>query len=91
MWIAAGVVRGVYTHGATGDFGCESVQDVVNVHDVHTTPLLASDLDHRELAVQHFGRGTSLTPDFPDEPLNLAQDLREAPWISRCFSHFLPP
>ena len=32
----------------------------------------------------------SLTPDFPDEPLNLAQDLREVPWISRCFAHFLP-
>jgi len=29
-------------------------------------------------------------PDFPDEPLSLAQDLREPPWISRVFSLFLP-
>ena len=31
-----------------------------------------------------------LSPDFPDEPLSLAQDLRESPWFSRVFARFLP-
>ena len=31
-----------------------------------------------------------LNLDFPDEPLILAQDLRETPWFSRVFARFLP-
>ena len=61
MWIAGGGFRGGYTHGATDDFGYKSVQDVVTVHDLHATLLHALGLDHRKLAVQHDGRGTSLT------------------------------
>jgi hypothetical protein len=33
---------------------------------------------------------TIITPDFPDEPLILAQDLRKVPWIFRVLAHFLP-
>ena len=32
----------------------------------------------------------SLNPEFPDEPLSLAQDLREPPWFSGVFALFLP-
>src|SRR5262245_38871585 len=35
-------------------------------------------------------RNSSFSPDFPDGPLNLAQDLREAPWFSRSFARCLP-
>jgi hypothetical protein len=31
-----------------------------------------------------------LSPDFPDEPLSMAQDLREPPWFSGVFALFLP-
>ncbi|MDE2508211.1 MAG: DUF1501 domain-containing protein [Planctomycetota bacterium] len=61
IWIAGGGFRGGYTHGATDDFGYKSVQDIVTVHDLHATLLYCLGLDHRKLAVQHDGRGTSLT------------------------------
>jgi hypothetical protein len=61
MWIAGGGFRGGYTHGATDEFGYKSVEDIVTVHDLHATLLHALGLDHRELAVSHDGRGTSLT------------------------------
>jgi serine/threonine-protein kinase len=35
-------------------------------------------------------RFVALTPDFPDEPLSMAQDLREPPWFSGVFALFLP-
>jgi hypothetical protein len=31
-----------------------------------------------------------LSPDFPDEPLSMAQDLREPPWFCGVFALFLP-
>ena len=31
-----------------------------------------------------------LSPDFPDESLIVAPDLREAPWFSWGFARFLP-
>jgi hypothetical protein len=32
----------------------------------------------------------TVIPDFPDEPLSMAQDLREPPWFSGFFALFLP-
>jgi hypothetical protein len=32
----------------------------------------------------------TLNPDFPDEPLILAQDLREDSWCSRVLARFPP-
>ena len=61
MWIAGGGFKGGYTHGSTDDFGYESVKDVVTVHDLHATLLHTLGIDHHKLAVQHDGRGTSLT------------------------------
>jgi hypothetical protein len=37
-----------------------------------------------------FGVICGLIPDFPDEPLSMAQDLREPPWFSGFFALFLP-
>src|SRR5262249_12429782 len=39
LWLAGGGFRGGYVHGATDDFGYESVKDVVTVHDLHATLL----------------------------------------------------
>lgn len=61
LWIAGGGFKPGYVHGATDDFGYASVQDVVNVHDLHATLLHCLGLDHRLLNHPHEGRDASLT------------------------------
>ena len=61
LWLAGGGFRSGHVHGATDDFGYASVQDVVNVHDLHATLLHCLGLDHRLLSHPHEGREASLT------------------------------
>ncbi len=49
LWLAGGGFQGGYVHGATDDFGYESVEKVVTVHDFHATLLAALGLDHHRL------------------------------------------
>lgn len=65
LWLAGGGIRGGYVHGATDEFGYESVEQVVTVHDLHATLLNQLGLDHRLLSIEHDGRRESLTdPDL---------------------------
>lgn len=65
LWLAGGGFRGGYTHGATDEFGYESIENVVTVHDLHATLLHAVGLDHHQLTFPHGGRAESLTdPDL---------------------------
>jgi len=73
LWIAGGGFKGGYVHGATDDFGYESVQDVVTVHDLHATLLESLGLDHRRLTFPHDGRPSSLT----DPDVTKARVVRE--------------
>jgi hypothetical protein len=67
-------------------------------HDIEPDRVLVGcHLQFRKLASGLVRNGHSIEPnliaigqDFPEDCLNLAQDLREAPWISRVFAHFLP-
>jgi Protein of unknown function (DUF1501) len=61
LWLAGGGFRQGYTHGATDDFGYQSVEQVVTVHDLQATLLDALGIDHRQLTYPHDGRETSLT------------------------------
>lgn len=61
LWVAGGGFKPGYVHGATDDFGYASIQDVVNVHDLHATLLHCLGLDHRLLNHPHEGRDASLT------------------------------
>jgi hypothetical protein len=61
LWLAGGGFKGGYVHGATDDFGYESIKDVVTVHDLHASLLAALGLDHRQLTYPHDGRASSLT------------------------------
>ena len=61
MWMAGGGIRGGYSHGATDEFGYESVEQVVTMHDLHATLLSALGLDHLRLTFDHDGRRESLT------------------------------
>jgi hypothetical protein len=61
MWLAGGGFKRGYVHGATDDFGYQSVQDVVRVYDLHATLLHTLGLDHHKLTYPHEGRADSLT------------------------------
>lgn len=61
LWLAGGGFRGGYVHGATDDFGYQSVQDVVTVHDLHATLLQTLGLSHERLTYPNDGRDDSLT------------------------------
>jgi hypothetical protein len=61
LWLAGGGIRGGYAHGATDEFGYESVENVVTMHDVHATLLHALGLDPLQLTFDHDGRRETLT------------------------------
>lgn len=61
LWLAGGGVRGGYSHGATDEFGYESVDNIVTMHDLHATLLAALGLDHHRLTFDHEGRAENLT------------------------------
>jgi len=61
LWLAGGGFKQGYIHGATDEFGYESVTDVVRVHDLHATLLHALGLDHERLSYPHEGRDDTLT------------------------------
>jgi hypothetical protein len=60
-WIAGGGFKQGCVYGATDPFGYASVENIVNVHDLHATMLASLGLDHNRLAVPYDGRDTSLT------------------------------
>lgn len=61
LWIAGGGFKQGCVYGATDPFGYASVENTVNVHDLHATMLASLGLDHTRLAVPYDGRDTSLT------------------------------
>ena len=74
LWLAGGGFRAGHVHGATDDFGYSSIQDVVNVHDLHATLLHCLGLDHRLLTHPHEGRDASLT-DVDVTKADIVKDL----------------
>lgn len=64
LFMAGGGFRPGYQHGATDEFGYESVEDRVSVPELHATLLQQLSIDHRRLAFVHSGRPERLTdPD----------------------------
>lgn len=61
LWLAGGGFKRGHVHGNTDEFGYESVEDVVTMHDLHATILHAIGLDHDRLRFEHEGRAESLT------------------------------
>ncbi len=61
LWLAGGGFKAGYVHGATDDFSYESVEKVVNVHDLHATLLQQLGIEHESLTYPHEGREASLT------------------------------
>ncbi|MFM9964821.1 MAG: DUF1501 domain-containing protein [Planctomycetaceae bacterium] len=73
LWLAGGGFKAGYVHGATDDFSYESVEKVVNVHDLHATLLHTLGLEHESLTYPHEGREASLT----DAEVTHAKIVRE--------------
>jgi hypothetical protein len=61
MWLAGGGVRGGFKFGETDEFGYQSVEDRVHLHDLHATLLHLMGLDHTQLTYRYAGRDFRLT------------------------------
>ncbi len=60
-WLAGAGVKTPYTYGATDEFGFQSTENVVTVHDFHATILHLLGLDHEQLTFYHNGIERRLT------------------------------
>jgi hypothetical protein len=69
--LAGGGFKGGYAHGATDEFGYQSVEKKVHVHDMHATVLHQLGLEHTRLTYPYSGRNFRLT----DVAGNLVKDL----------------
>ncbi|MBL8803340.1 MAG: DUF1501 domain-containing protein [Planctomycetes bacterium] len=61
MWLAGGGVRAGHVHGATDEFGYNTVADAVSVHDLQATLLHLLGIDHERLTWFFQGRHFRLT------------------------------
>ena len=61
LWLAGGGAKGGIGHGKTDDFGFQTVENQVHVHDLHATILHLLGLDHEKLTYRHGGRNFRLT------------------------------
>ncbi len=61
VWLAGGGFKGGHVHGATDEIGKYTVEDPVEVHDLHATVLHQLGMDHERLTFRHAGRDFRLT------------------------------
>ncbi len=61
VWLAGGGFKPGHVHGATDEIGKYTVEDPVEVHDLHATILHQLGIDHERLTYRHAGRDFRLT------------------------------
>lgn len=61
MFLAGGGVKGGLMYGATDEFGMNSVENRIHVHDLHATILHLMGMDHERLTYHYSGRDFRLT------------------------------
>lgn len=61
MWMAGGGIKGGITYGATDELGYNSVENIVNVRDLHATMLHLLGIKHQKFSVEFQGLDTKLT------------------------------
>ena len=61
IWMAGGGVRPGITYGATDEFGFQTVENPVHVHDLHATILHLMGFDHERLTYRYASRDFRLT------------------------------
>ncbi|MCC9600086.1 DUF1501 domain-containing protein [Stieleria sp. JC731] len=71
VWLAGGGFKGGHVHGVTDEIGKYTVENPVEVHDLHATVLNQLGMDHEKLTFRHAGRDFRLT----DVHGNIINDL----------------
>ncbi|MDB5294048.1 MAG: hypothetical protein JWO31_31, partial [Phycisphaerales bacterium] len=61
MWMAGGGIKGGVSYGATDDLGYRSVENVVNMRDLHATMLHVCGIQHEKFTVKFQGLDAKLT------------------------------
>ena len=61
MWMAGAGVQAGLSYGATDEFGHESIENKVHMHDMHATLLRILGVDHEKLTYRYAGRDFRLT------------------------------
>jgi hypothetical protein len=61
IWLAGGGFRPGHVHGVTDEIGKYTIEDPVEVHDLHATILHQLGIDHERLTFRHAGRDFRLT------------------------------
>jgi hypothetical protein len=61
IWLAGGGFKPGHVHGATDEIGKYTVENPVEVHDLHATILHQLGIDHEKLTFRHAGRDFRLT------------------------------
>ncbi|MCA9192141.1 MAG: DUF1501 domain-containing protein [Planctomycetales bacterium] len=61
VWLAGGGFKSGFRHGETDEFGFQSINGRVHMHDLHATLLHQLGLDHKRLVFEHAGRQFRLT------------------------------
>lgn len=61
VWLAGGGFKPGHIHGATDEIGRSTVENPVEVHDLHATILHQLGFDHEKLTFRHAGRDFRLT------------------------------
>jgi hypothetical protein len=61
IWLAGGGVKGGVIHGATDDYGYHTVENKVEIHDLHATMLHLLGMDHKKLTYRFSARDMRLT------------------------------
>lgn len=61
VWLAGGGFKPGHIHGKTDDIGKYTIENPVEVHDLHATILHQLGMDHEKLTFRHAGRDFRLT------------------------------
>jgi len=61
LWMAGAGVKPGFAYGQTDDWGYRTVQDTLDIHDLHATMLHLLGLDHTKLTYRFSGRDIRLT------------------------------
>jgi len=61
LWMAGGGIQGGIIHGATDEYGYKTVQNRVEIHDLHATMLHLLGVDHTKQTFRFSGRDMRLT------------------------------
>jgi uncharacterized protein (DUF1501 family) len=64
VWMAGGNIKGGQRYGMTDETGGKSVENIVEVHDLHATMLHLMGFDHTKLTYNYNGREFRLTDNF---------------------------